>query len=312
MTRFALLTDASFERHATGSGHPESPARNAAVREALQPVMAKAIRIEQRIASEDEIALVHSREYIGRAKQDIAAGLKELSTGDTRVSKASWEVATEAVGGVLGAVDLVCGKKADTAFCAVRPPGHHATPTRGMGFCVFNNIAIGARYAQKRHGVGRVLIVDWDVHHGNGTQDVFYQDGSVMFLSTHQHPWYPGSGLHTEQGEGKGAGKILNFPFPAGSGRVEVLGEAFEQGLVKAAEQFRPELIMISAGFDSREGDPLGRFRLTDRDFADLTRLMRTIATKHAGGRVVSVLEGGYSLTGLAAGVASHVAALMG
>ncbi len=310
MSRFALLTDPSFERHDTGPGHPESPARNAAVRKALAPFIPKALRIQQRIASEDEIALCHSRAYIARAKQDIAAGLDELSTGDTHVSRASWEVATEAVGGVLGAVDVVCGAQADTAFCALRPPGHHATPTRGMGFCVFNNIAIGARYAQKRHGLGRVLIVDWDVHHGNGTQDVFYQDGSVMFCSTHQHPWYPGSGLANERGDGKGEGKILNFPFPAGSGRAEVLGEAFEQHLVKAADAFKPELIMISAGFDSREGDPLGRFRLTDTDYRDLTILLRTIAAKHAGGRVVSVLEGGYSLSGLAAGVAAHAEAL--
>ncbi len=304
MSRFALLTDPSFERHETGPGHPESPARNAAVRQALAKV--KALRVKQRIASEDEIALGHSRDYIKRAKQDIAAGLKELSTGDTRVSPASWEVATEAVGGVLGAVDLVCGGQADTAFCAVRPPGHHATPTRGMGFCVFNNIAIGARYAQKKHGLARVLIVDWDVHHGNGTQDIFYGDRSVMFLSTHQHPWYPGSGLASETGEGN----ILNFPFPAGSGRAEILGQAFEQHLVKAADAFHPELIMISAGFDSREGDPLGRFRLTDTDFGDLTTLLRTIAAKHAGGRIVSVLEGGYSLFGLASGVTAHVAAL--
>lgn len=310
MSRFALSTDASFERHDTGPGHPESPARNAAVRQALSPFTKSAQRIQQRIASEDEIALCHSREYIARAKSDIASGARELSTGDTQVSRASWEVATEAVGGVLGAVDLVCGKKAETAFCAVRPPGHHATPTRGMGFCVFNNVAIGARYAQKKHGLGRVLIVDWDVHHGNGTQDVFYEDGSVMFLSTHQHPWYPGSGLATERGAGRGQGKILNFPFPAGSGRAEVLGQAFEQHLVKAAEAFKPELIMISAGFDSRQDDPLGRFQLQDADFADLTTLMRTIAAKHAGGRVVSVLEGGYSLSGLASGVSAHVAAL--
>ena len=306
MSRFALLSDPRFERHETGPGHPESPARNAAVRQALAPFMAQAIRVKQRIASEDEIALCHSRDYIARARKDIAAGLSELSTGDTQVSKASWEVATEAVGGVLGAVDLVCGKQADTAFCAVRPPGHHATPTRGMGFCVFNNIAIGARYAQKKHGLARVLIVDWDVHHGNGTQDVFYHDSSVMFLSTHQHPWYPGSGLASETGQGN----IFNFPFPAGSGRAEILGQAFEQHLVKAAEAFKPELIMISAGFDSREGDPLGRFRLTDRDFRDLTTLLRTLAAKHAGGRIVSVLEGGYSLTGLASGVTAHVAAL--
>ncbi len=310
MSGFALLTDPSFARHDTGPGHPESPARNTAVRQALEPWLATATRIPLRIASEDEIALCHPRDYLARAHRDIASGASELSTGDTQVSKASWEVATEAVGGVLGAVDLVCTKKVDTAFCAVRPPGHHATPSRGMGFCVFNNIAIGARYAQKKHGIARVLIVDWDVHHGNGTQDIFYRDGSVMFLSTHQHPWYPGTGLANEKGEGKGEGRILNFPFAAGSGRAEVLHQAFEQHLVKAADEFKPELVMISAGFDSREGDPLGRFRLSDTDYRDLTHLMRSIAAKHAGNRVVSVLEGGYSLPGLASGVAAHVRAL--
>ena len=179
-----------------------------------------------------------------------------------------------------------------------------------MGFCIFNNVAIAARYAQKKHGVQRVLIADWDVHHGNGTQDVFYSDGSVMFLSTHQHPWYPGTGMTNEKGEGKAAGKILNFPLPAGSGRTEILTQAFEQHLVKATAEFKPELIMISAGFDSREGDPLGHFRLTDTDFRDLTTLMRTLAAQHAGGRVVSVLEGGYDLRALGRSVVRHLIAL--
>jgi acetoin utilization deacetylase AcuC-like enzyme len=218
-------------------------------------------------------------------------------------------VALKAAGGVMNAVDLVLSKKADNAFCAVRPPGHHATPSRGMGFCVFNSIAIGARHAQKKHGVGRVLIADWDVHHGNGTQDIFYADGSVFFFSTHQHPWYPGTGMAHERGGGKGEGKIMNYPFPAGSGRAEIV-TVFQQQLAQAARQFKPELIMISAGFDSRAGDPLGRFRLTDEDFRDLTMAMMEIAHQHAQGRLVSVLEGGYSLSGLAAGVQAHVQAL--
>jgi acetoin utilization deacetylase AcuC-like enzyme len=178
-----------------------------------------------------------------------------------------------------------------------------------MGFCIFNSIAIAARYAQRKYGIDRVLIADWDVHHGNGTQDVFYTDGSVFFFSTHQHPWYPGTGLPDETGEGAGEGMTLNCPFPAGSGRKEILG-AFQEKLMPVADEVKPELVLISAGFDSREGDPLGNFFLTDADFADLTRVMLEIADKHAGGRVVSVLEGGYSLTGLAAAVRAHVEAL--
>jgi acetoin utilization deacetylase AcuC-like enzyme len=177
-----------------------------------------------------------------------------------------------------------------------------------MGFCIYNNVAIGARYAQKKHGAQRVMIVDWDVHHGNGTQDIFYTDGSVFFFSTHQSPWYPGTGDAGETGEGKGKDSTMNCPLPAGS-RQEII-DAFRRKLIPSADGFKPDLVMISAGFDSRLGDPLGRFRLTDDDFADLTRMMLDVAEKHAGGRIVSVLEGGYSLDGLAAGVVAHVTTL--
>jgi acetoin utilization deacetylase AcuC-like enzyme len=302
-----LLADPACKEHHTGSRHPERPDRFDAAHGALDGL--DLLRIEPRVAFEDEIALCHSLPYIKLVEREVMTGFHELSTGDTIISARSLDAALRASGGVLNAVDAVMDGKTQNAFCIVRPPGHHATQVRGMGFCLFNSIAIAARYAQKKYTVDRVLIADWDVHHGNGTQDIFYSDGSVFFFSTHQHPWYPGTGAPEETGEGAGLGTTLNCPFPAGSGRKEILG-AFQDKLMPAAERFKPELVLISAGFDSREGDPLGNFLLTDTDFADLTRVMREIADKHAGGRVVSVLEGGYSLTGLAAGVRAHVEAL--
>jgi acetoin utilization deacetylase AcuC-like enzyme len=308
----ALLADPIFKEHNPGPRHPEQPARYDAAVQALEHagLTAKMSRIPVRRATPDEIALCHTAAYIRTVETDFAQGARELSTGDTNIGPKSLEVALDAVGGVLNAVDTVIEGKARNAFCIVRPPGHHATARRGMGFCIFNNIAIAARHAQHRHGLERVLIADWDVHHGNGTQDIFYSDGSVLFFSTHQYPWYPGTGAVNEAGEGKGKGLIVNCPFAAGSGRKEVVG-AFRSRLAAAAQDFKPDLILLSAGFDSREGDPLGLFTLNDQDFADLTKVMLEIADKHAHGRLVSVLEGGYSLSGLAAAVAAHVRALM-
>ena len=302
-----LLADSVTKEHDTGRGHPERPERFDAAFNALKDL--HLAPIEPRVAHEDELALCHSREYIRLVEREIMTGFHELSTGDTVICPRSLDAALRATGGVLNAVDGVFAKRVRNAFCIVRPPGHHATPTRGMGFCLFNNIAIGARYAQQKHGAGRVLIADWDVHHGNGTQDIFYTDGSVFFFSTHQHPWYPGTGLPDETGEGKGAGMIMNCPFPAGSGRKEILG-AFQDKLMPAADKIKPELVLISAGFDSRVDDPLGNFLLSDADFADLTHVMLEIADKHAGGRLVSVLEGGYNLIGLASAARAHVQAL--
>jgi len=302
-----LAADAVSKEHITGPGHPERPERFDAAFNAVEDL--QLLRIEPRMANEDEIALCHSRDYIRLVEREVAAGVHQLSTGDTSVGPRSFDAALRAAGGVLNAVEAVFARTVQNAFCIVRPPGHHATPDRGMGFCLFDNIAVAARYAQRKYGAERVLIADWDVHHGNGTQDIFYTDGSVFFFSTHQHPWYPGTGMADETGEGKGAGRTLNCPLPAGSGRAEILG-AFEERLLPAAEQFKPDLVLISAGFDSRIDDPLGNFLLNDADFADLTRVMLEIADKHAQGRLVSVLEGGYSLTGLARGVRAHVQAL--
>jgi len=307
----AILADPIYKEHWTGEGHPERPARFDAVVHALERegAIKDAVRIPSRPATDDEIALCHGRKYIEIARRDVAHGPGTLSTGDTVIGPRSFEVALKAAGGILNAVDAVFGRKAKNAFCVVRPPGHHATADRGMGFCLFNNVAIAARYAQKKYGIGKALIVDWDVHHGNGTQDIFYSDGSVFYFSTHQSPWYPGTGDADETGEGKGKGTTMNCPASAGAGRKEILG-AFQGKLLPAMRDFKPDLVLVSAGFDSRLGDPLGQFTLSDADFTDLTQVVLEIADHYAGGRLVSVLEGGYSLTGLGAGTAAHVEAL--
>ena len=302
-----LLADPVSKEHCTGPGHPERPERFDAAAGALAGL--DLTRIESRAAVEEEVALCHSPKYIRVVQRDVASGFGDLSTGDTAVCTSSMQVALRAAGGVLNAVDAVMAGTVRNAFCIVRPPGHHATPDRGMGFCIFNNVAIAARYAQKRHGLSRVLIADWDVHHGNGTQDIFYGDGSVLFFSTHQYPWYPGTGAAEETGYGEGEGKTINCPFPAGAGREEIVG-AFRNRLVPAAEEFKPELALISAGFDSRINDHLGRFLLTDDDFRELTGIMLDIAQRHCGRRLVSVLEGGYSLEGIASASRAHAEAL--
>ena len=309
----ALVADPIFREHLIGRPHPERPERVDVIIDALQHSgsLDQVLVPELRSATEEELLLCHTAAYLRTARHDIESGCRHLSTGDTDVDRRSWEVAVRAAGGALSAVDVVVSGHTRNAFCAVRPPGHHATASRGMGFCILNNIALAARYAQRRHGLERVLIVDWDVHHGNGTQEIFFGDPSVFFFSTHQWPLYPGTGRANETGEGAGLGSTMNFPFPAGSGRAEILG-AVEEALMPAAERFRPDLVLISAGFDSRVGDLLGNFTLTDEDFIDLTRRVMEIADRHAGGRVVSLLEGGYNLQGLASAAAAHVQTLIG
>jgi acetoin utilization deacetylase AcuC-like enzyme len=304
----AFLADSIAKQHDPGPGHPEQPARWDAAMRGLGTN--KLTQVGPRSATPDELAFCHTPDYIRLVEREVKNGRHSLSTGDTDIGSHSYDVALRAAGTCLHAIDLVMKGAAKNAFCIVRPPGHHASANRGMGFCLFNNIAIAARYAQKHYGAERVAIGDWDVHHGNGTQEIFYADPSVFFFSTHQSPWYPGTGHPDETGEGAAKGHTLNCPFAAGAGRDEILG-AFRNKLGPHIDDFRPDLILISAGFDSRLGDPLGRFRLSDTDFGELTSLMLEMSDKHAHGRLVSVLEGGYDLDGLTHAVSAHTQALL-
>ncbi len=303
-----LIYNHFFKRHDTGFGHPESAYRYDVIMKALLESKLTDGSIQLPFGEvDDEIVLFcHSRGYLKIVKKDVEQGKSHLSTGDTSISKDSLKAASMAVGAVTAAVDAVALGSIQNAFCVVRPPGHHASTDRGMGFCIFNNVAVGARYAQKKYGFSRILIIDWDVHHGNGTQDIFYHDGSVFYFSTHQYPWYPGTGREDETGSGAGEGATLNCPLPAGSGRKQVLS-AFIDKLLPAMRRFKPEMIFISAGFDSRINDPLGQFTLTDQDFIDLTKIVLDMANKYAGDRLISVLEGGYNPLGLAKAVVAHV-----
>lgn len=303
-----FLYDDIYLRHDTGEFHPEAPARLIAINNAVEKAdwYKDTLLIKAKASNFEVLSLVHDKNYIETVKKDCEFGLKGLSTGDTVICRESYFIALNAVGGVLTAIDTVVSGKAKNAFCAVRPPGHHASQKRGMGFCIFNNVAIAARYAQKRHKIKRVLIADWDVHHGNGTQDIFYSDNSVFFMSTHQSPWYPWTGKREETGEGRGKGFTMNRLFPAGAGNKEII-RAFENDLIPAAEKFKPELTLISAGFDSRIGDPLGRFKIDDNGFRELTKIMLEIANIGGDGKLISILEGGYNLKGLASAVKAHM-----
>ncbi|MGD0090308.1 MAG: histone deacetylase [Planctomycetota bacterium] len=300
------------KEHIAGIDHPECPERLDAILQALaaENLEGRLLKLAPREATLEEITACHTPAYVALARAEIAAGETQLSTGDTAVSALSWKAALLAAGAAEVAIDALLEGKIKNAFCAVRPPGHHACRERGMGFCIFNNVAIAARYAQRQHKVGKVAIVDWDVHHGNGTQDIFYSDGSVFYFSTHQFPWYPGTGYTEEKGSGQGQGCILNCPLMAGSGRQEQLA-AFTEQFLPAMEKFKPELVLVSAGFDGHEEDPLGRLKLNDADFVELTRLTVDLARQYAQGHLVSLLEGGYNLETLGQTVAGHIRALV-
>jgi len=301
-----------YLHHLTGSGHPERPQRLVAIIERLKAkgLFAELELIAPRPAARQWLTTVHRPQYVERIAKRCGEGAATLDSPDTHLSEQSYRVAVEAVGGVLAAVDAVIEGKVDNAFCAVRPPGHHALAERAMGFCLLNNVAIAARYAQGKHKLSRILIVDWDVHHGNGTQAMFYDDPSVLYFGIHQFPFYPGSGSEEEKGSGKGLNYTINVPLPAGSGDREYK-RAFEEILKPAALAFRPDLVLVSAGFDAHENDLLGGMKVTEQGFAELTRIVKQIADRCSKGRLVSVLEGGYELEGLAASVEAHLRVLM-
>ncbi len=314
MMKTGLLLDPVFADHDTGPGHPETAGRVQAIAKKLhaEGFERRTVAVEGRAATDDEILRCHTDGYLRTVLSEVdGRSSGTLSTGDTVYGPHSLEVARQAVGGLIAATEAVVKGDLDNAFCVVRPPGHHATPDTGMGFCLFNNAAIAARHAQAELGLERVAIIDWDVHHGNGTQDIFFEDGSVFYFSTHQHPWYPGTGAIHETGRGQGAGTTLNAPLPAGSG-MAAISAAFRESFLPKVREFKPDLVIISAGFDSRIGDPLGNFELTDEDFVALTKILIDLAGDHAGGRLVSVLEGGYNQQGLASAVAAHLEALVG
>jgi acetoin utilization deacetylase AcuC-like enzyme len=307
----ALVYDDMSRCHVSLRPRPECPERYDAVLAALKKgkFFGSLKGFRARPATDEEILACHSAKYLARVREDIESGAVRLSTGDTWICSKTLTAADYACGAGCVAVDAVLSGKCGNAFCLVRPPGHHATTDRGMGFCVFNNAAIAVRYAQRKRRVGKVLIVDWDVHHGNGTQEIFYEDPSVFYFSTHQSPWYPGTGKTEETGRGKGLGTTLNCPLKRGAGRKEFFA-AYRDKLAPAVSRFKPELVILSAGFDARHGDPLGRLELVDKDYRDLTALLLEITKPSAKGRVVSILEGGYNLAGLGLAAAEHVGRL--
>jgi acetoin utilization deacetylase AcuC-like enzyme len=296
--RTALVIDDRFQAHDPGPGHPESPARIRAILDALaQYQRSGLVRLDPRPATVDELALVHAPSHIAHVAA-TAGRPRYAFDADTPTSARSFDTALLAAGGYLALVEAIMAGEVENGFAFVRPPGHHAEPDRAMGFCLFNNVAIAARHLQQRFGIRRVLIVDWDVHHGNGTQDAFFADPDVLYVSTHQYPFYPGTGGATEVGGGAGAGRTLNVPFPAGCGDDEYIA-AFTDVIVPIAAQFRPEFVLVSAGFDAHRRDPLAAMTVTDEGFRAMARLLVRLAEQHADGRLAAILEGGYDLRAL-------------
>ncbi len=307
----AFFSHSDFSLHHNGDGHPERPSRLEGIETRLkaQGLWDKLLHPSFTAATTAQLEYCHNQALIARIQSMAQNGGAQIDP-DTRVTKHSFDVAKLAVGAALGAVDGVLQGDYENAFVAVRPPGHHAESNRAMGFCLFNSIAIAARHAQKAHGLERVAIVDWDVHHGNGTQEIFYRDGSVFFASVHQSPLFPYRGQSTERGEGAGQGTTLNFPLEAGHGDAEYW-QVWEN-IGPALQEFRPQLILVSAGYDAHIHDPLGGMRLSAAGFAGLTRTTRAWAKTLCANRLICVLEGGYDLHGLGESVAATIKELLG
>jgi len=308
--RLVLFSDPLFERHDTGQ-HPECAARLRAIRTRLAEsgLLPRTTAGNVRAATEGELSRIHPLKYQHMVREFAENGGGRLDP-DTVVSPESAEVAIKAAGSACAAVDEVLKGQADRGLCLARPPGHHALSRRAMGFCLFNNVAVAAAHARAAHGLERVLIVDWDVHHGNGTQDIFYEDGQVHFLSVHRYPFYPGTGAADETGSGAGLGAIHNVPLKFGITRTK-FRDAFRSALEKQADHCKPELILISAGFDAHTNDPIGSLGLESEDFGALTQDVIDVAKVHCRGRIISLLEGGYDLDALAESVEVHLSGLL-
>lgn len=306
-----LYSDNRFLNHDTGD-HPECADRLRAIHTQLQNsgLMAQVKKIRPVSVTDEQIRLVHSDEQVAAFDALAKNGGGKLDA-DTVVSKDSASVARLAAGAAVDAVGRVLNGEDQQALCLIRPPGHHATASKAMGFCLLNNVSIAAKTAITANHVNRILIVDWDVHHGNGTQDIFYDDPAVTFFSVHRHPFWPGSGLKTETGTGKGLGHTLNLPLPFETSRKEYFA-AVRSSLETLADKIRPELILVSAGFDAHHLDPIGAMSLETEDFQTLTEIVQQIAATHCDGRIVSLLEGGYNTQKLAECVEVHLRTLIG
>ncbi len=299
----AVVEDPRYKEHSGPPGHPERPQRLDAVHAAIRARADELARVQPRAATPEEILRVHTRDHLDLVEEAAARAPIHLDP-DTFVSPRSHEVALLAAGASVELARRVAAGDSTRGLAAVRPPGHHAEAVRAMGFCLFNNVAIAARAVQAEQGVGRVLILDWDVHHGNGTQHSFEEDDSVLYASTHQYPYYPGTGDAIEAGRGDGEGTTLNIPLPAGCGDPEYIG-AFQRLLVPVVRDYRPEMVFVSCGFDAHVDDPLAAMTVTGEGFRAMARIVRALADELCAGRLVLVLEGGYALSGLAEGTAA-------
>jgi acetoin utilization deacetylase AcuC-like enzyme len=297
-----------FQLHDTGGGHPERAARLKAIDQALaQAEFTQLIRVEPPMGTEPQVQLIHPAAHIQHLRSVLPSKGTYHLNADTVLSPDSLTAAFRAVGAVCDAVDRVMGNTADNAFCAVRPPGHHAEPMQAMGFCLFNNIAIAAEHARQQYHLQRIAIVDFDVHHGNGTQAAFYHQPQVLYASSHEMPHYPGTGDPSETG----AGNIINVPLKTGDTGVEFRAK-YQSQILPVLEHFNPQLVLVSAGFDAHQADPLSHIKLNEDDYRWVTQALKDIADRHCQGRLVSVLEGGYNLKALGASVAAHVGVLLG